>query len=368
MHSLNASEISQVQELVMWGTKVKQIAGFFPSSASEATKYAYKCYKQLKRSPPVGLPGGATSQVLKLVVKMQYASLANQFELAIARGMSVRDAQIYVLRAHYEDDAVRALSDSIKTSVWFDVAKSLIERECVVTECDSCGGKNIHNIAKSLSKTPVCLWCGHSHEEKGVSYLSPAKHTEDKALTIPRMLNGDDIRQIQEMVVWGLRIRQITKFFWQAPVEAEKMAKHFYQILGVSPPRGLVGIVNSTKLKLTVRMQYAALANQFQNCLERGMDPMTAQIVVFRVHWNEFRALPSESKVKASVWFDTVADYLMKDNARLRNCGSCGGKSVRVKDEPINLSAKCMWCNAALPIGNYESVGAFGNYRELKNA
>ena len=370
MQTLSAAEISEVQELVKWGAKVTQVAGFFPASAIEAVKYAQKCYKQLKVRPPSGVPGGATSEVLKTIVKMQYAALANQFLMSMDRGMSSRDAQIHVLRAHYQDEHIRTL-EPIRTAVWFDVAKSLLSGACVVTECQSCGGHNIQNLVKVKKSEPVCLWCGHSHEhQQSTSYLAKNMTCQKVGESIPQMLTGSEINQIQEMVLWGLRIKQITKFFIHAPVEAEKRAKHCYKILGISPPRGQLGIVHSTKLKLTVRMQYAAMSNQYKICVERGMDTLQAQLLVFRLHWNEFRALPPESRVKGSVWIDTVNHSLMVDYARYRPCGSCGGMHIRVKDEPINLSAKCMWCSASLPIGNFNDIPKFvaPKLRELKNA
>lgn len=176
-------------------------------------------------------------------------------------------------------------------------------------------------------------------------------------------LTSKEFALIEELVMWGVKVKQIVLILHNPA--AEIYAKKRYQAIGVRPPNGVQGSAVSKALKLTMKMHYASLARQYQNCLARDMDRRDAMLSVYRLYWREYRQSPSEDKVKASIWISTTRNLDVGIEA-LQECHSCGGSQLITVDALPDLNAQCMWCNHPLPAFNFTNDMRKFHAREQK--
>jgi hypothetical protein len=159
--SLTPHEHGLIEEMVTWGTKVKDIAWALQQHP-DAEKYAKRYYKEVNVRPPNGVPGSATSPSLRTPVRMQYAALACAYLNAIEREMAHKDAALAVFRLHWQAYQAQKPQDQIKSSVWLTTARNL---DCGIEElvtCGCCGGKYLLQRHAFQEHDMRCMWCNHA--------------------------------------------------------------------------------------------------------------------------------------------------------------------------------------------------------------
>lgn len=159
----------------------------------------------------------------------------------------------------------------------------------------------------------------------------------------PILLSAHDVALVNELVVWGARVKDIV---WVVRLEeAELLARKLYEIMRKRPPNGPMGSATSRGTRLHERMQFAALATQYRDALERHTDRTEAMLAVYRSY---FASLPPahEGQLCVSVWMD-LTRRLDTDMCGLVRCSGCGGRHVVDRDAANDLKS-CMWCNQSM--------------------
>ena len=106
--TLSSKEYALIEELVIWGTKIKDINWIVGVPKTEL--YAKNYYKKLGIRPPNGLPGSASAKTLRVEKKMQYFALATQYVSLLSEGVARNEAMLSVYRLHwkeYGDDEIQ---------------------------------------------------------------------------------------------------------------------------------------------------------------------------------------------------------------------------------------------------------------------
>lgn len=158
---LTPQESGLIEEMVLWGTKVKDIAWALHNHPA-AEKHAKRYYKEIQVRPPNGVPGSATSPSLRHTVRMQYAALACAYLNAIEREMPHKEAALAVFRVHWQENKDQKPQDHIKSSVWLSTARNL---DCGIEElvtCGACGGKYLLQRHAIQDYDTHCMWCNHA--------------------------------------------------------------------------------------------------------------------------------------------------------------------------------------------------------------
>ncbi|MGH8435375.1 MAG: hypothetical protein ACRERX_13050 [Pseudomonas sp.] len=174
------------------------------------------------------------------------------------------------------------------------------------------------------------------------------------------LLSATDVAKIGEMVTWGTKIKDIG-WVVRKP-QAENYARKLYAAMNKRPPNGAPGSATSKSLKLTDRMQYVALAAEYQDAVKRGTDRNDAMLAVYRQHFQWLRAQPPENRISSSIWME-LSRKLDCRIARLVRCGCCGGQHV-VEKETVRDMPKCMWCSHSMPV--HQFVSSQQHHRHLK--
>jgi hypothetical protein len=156
--ALTSKEYALIEELVIWGTKIKDINWIIGLPKTEL--YAKNYYKKLGLRPPNGLPGTATAKTVRLEKKMQYFALAVRYKNLLIEGVNRNDAMLSVYRLHwneYGSDEVQ----NVKPSTWFSTSKRIdCGVEHVIT-CTTCGGRYILCVDTVQDPKDRCVWCNH---------------------------------------------------------------------------------------------------------------------------------------------------------------------------------------------------------------
>lgn len=162
-----------------------------------------------------------------------------------------------------------------------------------------------------------------------------------------RILNSKDYLLIEELVDWETKIKDITWIINSS--KAELYAKQCYKKNGLRPPNGVPGSASTKSLKLEIRMQYSALAVEYKNAIDHGIDRNEAMLSVFRLYWKMNQAYPKINKIKSSVWISTTKN-IDCGIEELVTCFKCSGQYLLDSNITQLLSDRCMWCNHILPI------------------
>jgi len=156
--SLTSKEFSLIEELVEWGSKIKDIVWIVGLPKTEL--YAKQYYKRMGIRPPNGMPGTSTAKTVKLEKKMQYSAMAVQYLNLLDDGIGKKEAMLSVYRLHwieYGHDEIQ----NVKSSTWFSTTKNI---DCGIEElisCLTCGGKYILGVDIIQEVTDRCIWCNH---------------------------------------------------------------------------------------------------------------------------------------------------------------------------------------------------------------
>lgn len=153
------------------------------------------------------------------------------------------------------------------------------------------------------------------------------------SITKHKALASKEFALIEELVIWGTKIKDIN---WIVGLpKTELYAKNFYKQLGQRPPNGLPGSATAKTVRIEKKMQYFALAAQYSNLLEEGIDRTQAMLSVYRLHWSEYGSDEIQN-VKPSTWFST-SKRIDCGLEHIISCTTCGGKyllSVGVYQDP----------------------------------
>jgi len=162
-----------------------------------------------------------------------------------------------------------------------------------------------------------------------------------------RILNSKDYFLIEELVDWETKIKDITWIINSS--KAELYAKQCYKKNGLRPPNGVPGSASTKSLKLEIRMQYSALAVEYKNAIDHGIDRNEAMLSVFRLYWKMNQAYPRINKIKSSVWISTTKN-IDCGIEELVTCFKCSGQYLLDSNITQLLSDRCIWCNHILTI------------------
>jgi hypothetical protein len=163
------------------------------------------------------------------------------------------------------------------------------------------------------------------------------------------LLRPHELALIEEMVIWGTKVKDIG-WVVRKP-KAENIARKLYAEIGRRPPNGAPGSATSNGLLLSVRMQYVALAAEYQDAVKRGTDRNDAMLAVYRGHHWSHMAQSAESRVSPSIWME-LSRRLDCGLTDLVRCGKCGGQHV-VERETAHELSKCMWCQHSMPVHQF---------------
>jgi Flagellar transcriptional activator (FlhC) len=152
---------------------------------------------------------------------------------------------------------------------------------------------------------------------------------------------------IEELVSWETKIKDISWIICSP--KAELYAKQCYKKLGKRPPNGVPGSASTKSLKLEIRMQYSALAAEYQNAINNGNNRNQAMLSVFRVYWELNNSSSKTNKIKSSVWISTTKN-IDCGIEELVTCYKCSGRYLLDSNVLQTLNDKCIWCNHTLPI------------------
>ena len=161
-----------------------------------------------------------------------------------------------------------------------------------------------------------------------------------------RILNAKDYLLIEELVEWETKVKDIIWIINSS--KAELYAKQCYKKNGVRPPNGVPGSASTKSLRLELKMQYSALAVEYANAIENGINRIEAMLTVFRMYWKLNFNIPKKNKIKASVWISTTRN-INCGIEELVTCYKCSGKYL-LDSNVIQLSSdRCIWCNHLIP-------------------
>lgn len=156
---LTSCEFGLIEELVLWNTKINCIKWILGHPG--AALYAQKRYKALGVRPPNGMAGSAVSRGLKLTTRMQYSSMAKQYQNCLARGMDRREAMLSIYRLYWREYRQLPAEEKVKSSIWVDTTRRLDCRTAAIQECHSCGGSHLVGNEELPDRNARCMWCNH---------------------------------------------------------------------------------------------------------------------------------------------------------------------------------------------------------------
>ena len=156
--SLTSKEYALIEELVFWGTKIKDIVWIVAFPKTEL--YAKHMYKKVGLRPPNGLPGSSTAKTVKIEKKMQFSVMASQYIALVNDGIEKKEAMLSVYRLHWQEYG-KDESQNVKPSTWFSTAKNIDCGIEVVLSCTTCGGKYILTSSITQEVNDRCILCNH---------------------------------------------------------------------------------------------------------------------------------------------------------------------------------------------------------------
>ena len=168
-----------------------------------------------------------------------------------------------------------------------------------------------------------------------------------------KSLTSKEYSLIEELVEWGSKIKDIV---WIVGLPKTVLyAKQYYKRIGIRPPNGLPGTSTAKTVKLEKKMQYSAMAVQYKNLLNDGINKREAMLSVYRLHWVEY-GHDEIQNVKPSTWFSTTKN-LDCGIEELISCLTCGGKYILAVDVVQEITDKCIWCNHTLKFHDFKKSG-----------
>jgi len=157
-NALTSREYALIEELVVWGAKIKDINWIV--GLPKAELYAKNYYRKLGSRPPNGLPGTATTKTVRIEKKMQYFALAVRYQNLLIEGIERKEAMLSVYRLHWSEYGQDEIQN-VKPSTWFSTSKRIdCGIEHVIT-CTTCGGRYLLSIDASQDPKDRCVWCNH---------------------------------------------------------------------------------------------------------------------------------------------------------------------------------------------------------------
>jgi hypothetical protein len=156
--TLTSKEYALIEELVTWGSKIKDINWIIGIPKTEL--YAKNYYKKMGQRPPNGLPGSATAKTVRLEKKMQYFALAVRYKNLLAEGIDRNEAMLSVYRLHWSEYGYDEIQ-KVKPSTWFSTSKRIDCGLEHIVSCTTCGGQYILSVDAFQDPKDRCVWCNH---------------------------------------------------------------------------------------------------------------------------------------------------------------------------------------------------------------
>ena len=176
-----------------------------------------------------------------------------------------------------------------------------------------------------------------------------------------RILNSKDYQLIEELVDWETKIKDIAWII--NSTKAELYAKKCYKINGIRPPNGVPGSASTKSLRLDIRMQYSALAVEYKNAIDQGIERKEAMLTVFRLYWKDNINTPRKNRIRSSVWISTTRN-LDCGIEEIVACFKCSGKYLLDSNITQQFTDRCIWCNHLVPTHIFKKAI---NYAFLKD-
>lgn len=151
---LRSDQLKVVERLVGMRAKIKFIDSMVGSS--NGGKAARDIYKRLNESPPVGMPGGASSTKLRLPELMSFTAMAVRYIKIRRFGVPQLEASLAVFASAYQG---RQLHNLGSVNRWLGLARDIDAGNAGLFKCRHCFGNHLWQ-AGVLREYRACIWCG----------------------------------------------------------------------------------------------------------------------------------------------------------------------------------------------------------------